>query len=249
MAEVTTEALQTVKTAFIKFQTDIRGLSNCANHTADVIRSEGRRQVLDAEQDVMHTEIKISKWNEKIAVHENNISRTNWEIKNLESGIFLLKKKIQSLYVQIDCLHSEVDELRSQLSDAGDENRRVQFQARIIELEKRIRNYTCEISYIEDQIRQAENKKMELNKTLNSVKAELVQCESNLTVEKIRFNKQKDKLERLINAFAKVESDLCSFIEATKKFESMLDNTTRRNISAIDQCIACVEEYISALIK
>ena len=80
---------------------------------------------------------------------------------------------------------------------------------------------------------------------INSAKSQKVQCESELSIQKNRCNKMKDKLERLNTSFSRVEADLNAYVAATKKFEGNASERTQNNSSAIDKCMESIEQYLS----
>lgn len=76
-------------------------------------------------------------------------------------------------------------------------------------------------------------------------KAQKGQAESDLSIQKNRCNKFKNKFERQKSAYKRIESDLKAYMDAVKKFESTSNGVTQQNASAIDACIASIDSYMS----
>lgn len=80
---------------------------------------------------------------------------------------------------------------------------------------------------------------------INSAKSQKAQCENELSVQKNRCNKMKDKLERLNTTYSRVEADLNAYVAATKKFEGNASEKTQSNTSAVEKCMESIEQYLS----
>lgn len=113
-------------------------------------------------------------------------------------------------------------------------------------MSRQVSQCEAEKSQLESELQNSEQRKAELQQTINSAKSQKAQCESELSVQKNRCNKMKDKLERLNATYSRVEADLNSYVAATKKFEGNASERTRDNSSAIDRCIESIEQYLSA---
>ena len=61
MVDVTTEALQTVKSALATFQSDINGLSMRATNNADEITEECKTQINHTKAEIAQVEAQIAK--------------------------------------------------------------------------------------------------------------------------------------------------------------------------------------------
>lgn len=245
MVSVTGEALQTIKTALSEFKTDIEGIVGQSNNKADKVLNESQVKVLEAEQDVAHTEAKIEKIKCNIESLENEISQIGSKINMLENTILQMYQRIWSLENQIASMKSQVVELRSQLENAEDDDQREQIRSKIYGLEKRISQCDSECNDLKAHIRNAENEKVSLQRELNSVKLKKSQCELELSTEKNRCNKQRNKLERLRTIFRKMELDLREYVDAAKKFEASSGSSAQKNISAVDRCILSINSYMS----
>ena len=87
MADVTTEALQTVKNALSTFQTDISGLSMRAISDADDITKECKSQINLTKTEIMQVETQIATLNKQIYCRnkfilyfEQNARHTSFDI-------------------------------------------------------------------------------------------------------------------------------------------------------------------------
>ena len=112
-------------------------------------------------------------------------------------------------------------------------------------LSRQVSQCETERSQLESELQNSEQKKAELQQTINSAKSQKSQCESELSVQKNRCNKMKDKLERLNTTFSRVEGDLNAYVEATKKFEGNSLDKVKHNTTAIEKCVESIEQYLS----
>ena len=98
---------------------------------------------------------------------------------------------------------------------------------------------------MESELQNSEQKKAGLQQTINSAKSQKAQCESELSTQKNRCNKMKDKLERLNTTYSRVELDLNAYVAATKKFERTSSEKTQSNTNAVEKCMESIEQYLS----
>ena len=246
MADVTTEALQTVKNALSTSQTDISGLSMRATDNADDITEECKGKINLTKTEIAQVETQIAILNKQISNLEAKIEQATNQYNALLARIPQLENNIRSLNSRISALNSQIASLRSQLSNTEDDDKRQQIQEQINALSRQVSQCEAEKSQLESALQNSEQRKAELQQTINSAKSQKAQCESELSVQKNRCNKMKDKLERLNATYSRVEADLNSYVAATKKFEGNASERTRDNSSAIDRCIESIEQYLSA---
>ena len=115
-------------------------------------------------------------------------------------------------------------------------------------LQSRLNQCLHEKQELEDELRNAEKKQVELQQQLNAIKSQKTQLESEHSSEKNRCNKLKGKLERLKTAYSRVESDLRAYVSAAKNFEVSSSDSAQKNASAVERCIASIEGYLGTSI-
>ena len=240
MVDVSVEALQTVKDALTTFQTDIEGLSVRSANNADSVLADCKAHIGKTQ-----VEGKISDLTKQISDLEARISRATNEYNALLSRIPQIENNIHSFNSMISSLNTQVASLRAQLANVEDDDLRQQIQAQINKLSRQVSQCEAERNQVEDELSRAEQKKTELQQTIGSAKSQKAECENELSVQKNRCNKLKDKLERLNTAFSRVEADLSAYVAVTKKFESSSSDKVQGNASAVEKCMASIEEYLS----
>ena len=98
-------------------------------------------------------------------------------------------------------MESQIAALQAQLSNCDDQDQYEQIQSQIDILQSRVNQSWHEKKDSEDELRNAENKRVELLQQLDTTKSQKAQLESAHSTEKNRCNKLKDKLERLKMAY------------------------------------------------
>ena len=101
MADVSIEALQTVKSALNNFRTDLSGMASRVGSIADEIGRECRVIITDAEKDVEESEYRIVQLSKEIEETEQRIAQLNMEINTIEKEMPAMAQRVQSLYNQI----------------------------------------------------------------------------------------------------------------------------------------------------
>ena len=245
MVDVTTEALQTVKSALTTFQSDINGLSMRAINNADNITEECQNHIKQTKAELAQVEAQIVALNKQIADLDAKIEQATSQYNALLARIPQLENNIRSLNSRISALNSQIASLRSQLANTEDDDERQQIQEQINALSRQVSQCEAERSQSKTELQNSERRKTELQSTINSAKSQKLQCESELSVQKNRCNKMKDKLERLSTTFSRVEADLNAYVAATKKFECSASERTQNNSSAIDKCMESIEQYLA----
>lgn len=245
MVDVTTEALKAVKNALANFQSDIDGISIRSANNADDITEECKVHIRQTKAEIARVEAQITVLNKQIIDLEAKIVQTTNQYNALLARIPQLENNIRSLDSKISALYSQVSSLRSKLANTDDAGIRYQIQGQINNLMHQISKLKTEQNRMEKELRDSNGKKNELQQIISSSKAQKVQCENDLSVQKNRCNKMKYKLERLNSAYNRVESDLNAYVIATKKFEVNASERAEGNRSAVEKCIDSVEQYLS----
>lgn len=243
MVNVTTEALKMVKDSLSNFLTDVEGVASRADSRSSEVVSSCKTQVNQAKNDVSQSEARIAALTREISQAEGKIQSTTNEINSITTRIPQMQSRIRSLDSQIMNLESQISALRAQLSNCDDPDQREQIQTQIDMLQNRVSQCRSEQQSLENELRNLEDKKAQLQQQLNATKSQKAQLESERSSEKNRCNKLKEKLERLKTAFGRVESDLRAYVSAAKKFETTSSDSTQKNVSAVEKCIASIEEY------
>lgn len=245
MVDVTTEALQTVKNALANFQSDIDGISIRSANNADDIIEECKVHIRQTKAEIARVEAQITVLNKQIIDLEAKIDQTTNQYNALLARIPQLENSIRSLDSKISALYLQVSSLRSKLANADDAGIRHQIQGQINNLMHQISKCETERNRTENELRDSEEKKNELQQVISSEKAQNEQCENELSVQKSRCNKMKDKHERLNTVYSRVEADLNAYIVATKKFEVNASERIQGNTSAVEKCMDSIERYLS----
>lgn len=245
MVDVTTEALQAVKNALANFQSDIDGISIRSANNANDITEECKVHIRQTKAEIARVEAQITVLNKQIIDLEAKIDQTTNQYNVLLARIPQLENSIRSLDSKISALYSQVSSLRSKLANTDDAGIRHQIQGQINNFMHQISKCETERNRTENELRDSEEKKNELQQVISSAKAQKAQCENDLSVQKSRCNKMKDKLERLNSAYSRVETDLNAYVTAIKKFERSSVDKVGNNNSSIDKCLEHIEQYLS----
>lgn len=251
MVDVTTEALKMVKDSLSNFLTDVEGVASRADNRSNEIVNSCRTQVNQAKNDVFQSEARITALTNEISQAEEKIQSTTNEISSITTRMPQVQSRIRSLDSQIMDLESQIHNSRAQLSNCADPDQpncdapdqRDQIQSQIDMLQNRVSQCRSEQQSLENELRNLENKKSQLQQQLNAIKSQESQLESERSTEKNRCNKLREKLERLKTAFGRVESDLRAYVSAAKNFETSSADSTQKKVSAVEKCIASIEEY------
>ena len=251
MVDVTTEALKMVKDSLSNFLTDVEGVASRADNRSNEIVNSCRTQVIQAKNDVSQSEARITALTNEISQAEEKIQSTTNEISSITTRMPQIQSRIRSLESQIMDLESQIHNSRAQLSNCADPdqpncdapNQCDQIQSQIDMLQNRVSQCRSEQQSLENELRNLENKKSQLQQQLNAAKSQKSQLESERSTEKNRCNKLREKLERLKTAFGRVESDLRAYVSAAKNFETSSADSTQKKVSAVEKCIASIEEY------
>lgn len=245
MVDVTTEALQTVKSALVTFQSDIDGLSMRATNNADDITEECKNHIKQTKAEIVQVEAQIAALNKQIAGIEAKIEQAASQYNALLARIPQLENNIHSLNSRISALNSQIASLRSQLANTEDDDERQQIQEQINVLSRQVSQCEIECNQLEAELQNSDQRKTELQQAINSAKSQKFQRESELSVQKNRCNKMKDKLERLNTTYSRVEADLNAYVAATKKFEGDSLDKAKHNTTIIEKCVESIEQYLS----
>lgn len=245
MGDVTTEALQTIKSALDTFLFDINGISMRATNNADEITEECKNHLKRIKAEIAQVEVQITTLNKQIADLEVKIEQATSQYNALLARIPQLENNIRSLNLRSSALNLQITSLRSQLANTDNDDERQQIQKQINALSRQISQCEVERSQLETDLQNSEQKKAELQQTTNTAKSQKAQCQSELSVQKNRCNKMKDKLERLNMAYSRVETDLNAYVAATKKFEDDSSERNQSNSSAVEKCMESIEQYLS----
>lgn len=245
MVDVTTEALQTVKNALATFQSEISGLSMRATNDTNTIVNGCKAQITQAKSEIAQVETQISVISRQINELESEIEQTTAQYNALVARIPKLENNIRSMESKISTLNSQIISLRSHLANAESDEERQQIQEQENTLSNKLSHCESEKRQLEALLQTAEQKKSECQQRINSAKVQKAQCESELSVQKNRCNKMKDKFERLRSTFNRVEADLKDYVSATKKFENQAAGQTQRNTCAVEKCLESIEQYLS----
>lgn len=246
MVDVTTEALQTVKSALATFQSDINGISMRATNNADEITEECKKQIKQTKAEITQVEAQITTLKKQIADLEAKIEQATSQYNALFAKIPQLENNIRSLNSRISALNSQIASLRLQLANIEDDDEHQQIQEQINDLSCQVSQCEAERSQLESELQNSEQKKAELQQVINAAKSQKAQCENELSVQKNRYNKMKDKLERLNITYSRVEADLNAYVAATKKFENISSDSIQNKTNAIEKCIVSLDEYLGA---
>lgn len=246
MTDVTTEALQMVKSALSTFQTDISGLSMRAMNDMDAITTECQTYIKQTKSDIDQVETLIDSLEAQIFELDEKIQQASEEYNHIQNEkIPRLNEGIQAVELRISSLKSQIASLRS-MSDSTDSNDAYQnAQDMINELERQISSCEMERRRLENEVSEAYKRKSDLSYIISSAKSEKAKKEEELSVQKNRCYKLKDKLERLSMSYSRVEGDLYSYVSATRRFENNASERTQRNTGAVEKCIDSIEQYLS----
>lgn len=245
MVDVSTEALQTIKNTLTTFKTDIDGISIRSTNNAENVMEGCKAYIGQTKTEVAQVEGQIAVLNKQISELEARIAQATNEYNALVLRIPQIENNIQSLNSRISLLNAQIASLRSQLANVEDDDLRQQIQDQINALSRQVSQCESERDQLEDELSRSEKKKAELQQAINFAKSQKIQCESELSVQKRRCNKFKDKLKRLNMTYSRVEADLNAYVAATKKFEGNSSDRIQNNTSAIEKCMESIEQYLS----
>lgn len=245
MVDVTTEALQTVKSALTTFQTDIDGIAQRSSNYSYSVVGACKEHINQTKSEVSQMEVQIVTLNKQIEDFERQINQSTNEYNNLVSRIPQIQNNIRSLDARIFSLNSQITSLRSQLANTDDDDLRQQIEEQISVLTRQLYQCEEEQDQLENELRNSEKKTDELQQDISAAKSQKAQCENDLSIQQNRCNKLKSKLERLTLSFGRVENDLRAFVAATKKFENASSDTIQNKTNSIESCMASIEEYLS----
>lgn len=248
MVNVTTDALKTVKDALSDFITDVEGIASRAESRLTDTMNTCNAHISKTKGDIVQSELKIAALGKSINQAEEKIQSITNELNFLAVRMPELMNNIHALGSQIAELESQIAALQAQLSNCDDQDQYEQIQSQIDILQSRVNQSWHEKKDSEDELRNAENKRVELLQQLDTTKSQKAQLESAHSTEKNRCNKLKDKLERLKMAYNRVELDLREYVSAAKNFEVSTSDSAQMNTSAVEKCIVSIEEYLKTSI-
>ena len=245
MADLSSEALQTVKKALKIFQADIDGLGLRASDASADIMEDCRNQMNRAKVEIAEAGALIASLEDRISNSDAKIAQASSEYSALTVRASKIQGCIQSRTAMMCSLNAQVSSLRAKLSGCGSDEERQQIQNQMVQLERQIAQCDAERSQLETELDEMEQSKSKLQQTIRNTKAEKAKMEEELLVQRHRNVKLSDKYERLKTAFHRVESDLQVYVSAAKQFESSASEKTQRNTNAVDKCISMIEEYLA----
>ena len=248
MVSVSEEALMGIKAALGDFRNDISGLAPRVANKIDLILAESHEKIISTENDVAQSETRIKSIEKAVDATENQISHLSAEIDSVEKSIPQIRTRIYSLNEQITSIRSQLSALRAQLAKCDDDKQRQEIQSQIDMLESKLAQNERAVAQLTDQLQNAENRKIELRQKITSLKAKLSELIASMETEKKRYSHLRDKLARLKSAFTRTEADLNEYLNAVKKFEATSSSITQNTSSALDQCIASIDSYMSVSI-
>lgn len=248
MADVTTEALQAVKSSLINFQSDIDGMSSRASSQVDEICSECSIKIRKTEKDVEDTEVMISSLISQIDDLDFKLKKANAERADLEEQIPVIQHNINETRDAIAALNHRISELKNQLANAESDEQKRAIQSAIDAAYKQLAGLQDQEYRLQTQLKEAEDRVAALGQIITKLKAQKASCEEELEYQKSRCYNLKNKLERLRSAYNRVESDLSAYLDAVRRFENSSAERTQRNTGALDYCISKIEQYESTLL-
>lgn len=244
MVDVTTDALKNVKDALTTFKTDIEGMAGHASNRSAVISSDCKASIDKNNEAIEQTEAIISDLSAKISDLEIAIKNTHEEIDNINERIPQIQNNISSLESQIASIDSEISYLYSQKSGSDDDSQDY-IEDQIYSLKRMMDNCRDEVNDQKTELRNLNDSRINLEENLKQFKSQKSNYETELNVQKNRCSKLKDKAERMKFAFNRVESELSSYVAASKKFENVSAGMAHTGTNAVNQCLKYIEEYLS----
>lgn len=245
MVSVSQEALSLVKSALKDFSTDINGISHRSNSIAEELLAQGKGQIRATQDEVNELEVRINYLINEINSLEEEIEQCEHEIYHLREDIDQMYHNIRLLEDNAARIRSKVLYLRSELSGIEDPDNRDQVKAQIAALEENEGRIQEEIKKQRSMIHESENQMSRLQEKINDDKRYKDKMSIDLDDTKKRCSRMKDKLQKQKFEFTRVESYLNDYIHAVKKFEASSGNAASQSSSAVDLCIASIEEYLS----
>lgn len=217
MVDVSLEALQKIKQSLTTFQQNTSHIGDRADNICSSVISDCSREIKVATSDISESESEISRLQKLIATKKNDIYIKTGELEKVKRDIIDAEKRIA--------------ELSMMPAGSSDGEGAVDY-ARI-----RADLYSYH-SFLLSRQNTLENE-IQVARTI------IDRAEVDLNSEKLRLRKLIDKLNRMKTSFSKVQNSLYSFQGAGKHFANTSSNIHDRNISALNRCISCVNDYLS----
>ena len=245
MVSVSDEALAIVKSALMDFKSDIEGISQKSGNKAESITLECRSQIQQTKIIISGIEERINYTENQIKYLCDEIAKDSSMLDSVDAHITLLYNRKHQVNFEIESLNSKIASLNSKLSGCENDEMRQQIQSQIEDKEGELYLAKRNLSALEAEISENENKKADLQNKIDKNKSMQMQYENELDILKNRNSKYKNKLERQKIAYNRIESDLNAYVDAIKKFESNSVETVQKDISAVDICITAIDGYMS----
>ena len=232
---VTKDALLGVRTAIGNFQTEIDGVMTHLQSHAEETLNEARAVIKKQEDLVQSLEQEVERLTGEIERCQEEIIALTHEIECLHSRIATCESETASLNSQIQQL--EAQKSRASSSDEDNQNFLRAIQQRIDACGRRH-------SALQEEIRQNRSRIATLNQTLTQKRTEKRQKEQELAETKKRLNTERNKLERLKNAGAQLESAVHELLSAAKNFKQTSATTTNAGRTGVEKCMAAFDTYL-----
>lgn len=230
MAEilVASEALHKVKKALGDFKEGIGNFGTQAAQQCAICEEECRAVIRKTEGTIRMIEGKCDQLRAEIQQTESNIAHANEQRKALFDSIHQLEGQWQELENQKSALRAMRDDSENPLSSE-------MVEAEIDMIDEQIRNVKTDIEDKKQAREQLKKEVLAMERTLHGK-------ENELSIEKIRLNKYKQKLYRLQTEARHVQNDFDSYVAKAEKFVSDASGSADAKRNTLDCCISLVEE-------
>lgn len=241
--EVSTNDLMKIKTAFIDFSKDIQVIPSQIISHAQGVRNQCLAIIKKTDSAVENLKIRVKQLETqycqcKVRVEENCSMISDWEkkISKLDSEIYMVTDRKITLEYSLRALYSQLNATDEAKAPIRREISLNESQLKIVREEEM--NCIYEINTLKE-------KKEKLEKETSILKAENARLEEGMAVANKELINLQNKLKRLKTAYSSLEMELGMLTSVVKKFQQVSMDTSGANISGLDKCITCLEEYLN----
>ena len=246
-AERERTVMQTLRREIMQFRSEAAGITDTMCATIQTLLQESEQLLNTAKRQRTEADEALQAATKRCAMLEGALDEKKQELSAAEHALPLLEDRCERLEPVLDSLDRRRGSLQDQLSYAEDPEERADIREQLTECCDRIGHVQSQLHETEQEIagtkQQIVQKKGEVSAQTQE-KDEAYQQKHRIYQKYCFYDEKVTKQERL---YLELQEQCIIYMTVLRETASNTSNTAGSQISALDGCIDCIDQYIGAI--
>ena len=242
-ANVDRASLEIVEEEFKKFQKNALQVINKINHSSEQVLRKINEEISQQIEKKEELEHQLKSLAEEVSVFSNTLFKQEKDLEQLQQQKAHIDYQVSVIEAKLSSYYRERQQLQSELTVGNEDSSVVLSQVHAIDIQISNLNYEKDRYVEKENLTCMDMDKMNLQ--IEKSKGKLDEKKVNLENMRLVLSKQKDKLKKLGDSQTEVQNDIENLKNTLREFNQRVLITSEDNVSKIEQCIQCIEQYLN----